>query len=109
MRTIESRNSKLNLGKRIMVILVVVILMVSVVTSHTLMIAVQETTQLLITSCMLVLFVAIGFTYSRRYTNLQSLKLINNARNLPLDALMCCSLKGMVLIDHLCNVVHEST
>jgi hypothetical protein len=81
--------------------------MVSVVTSHTLTIIVQATSQLLITSCTLVLFITIRFMYSRRYMNLQGLKPIDNTRNLPL--LKCCSIAGVVHVDHLYNVVREST
>jgi hypothetical protein len=66
----ESRDSKFNLGKRITVILVAVIMIVIIVTFHTLSIVVQATSQLLITSCTLDLFIVVEIMYNMRYTNL---------------------------------------
>jgi hypothetical protein len=66
----ESKDSKFNLGKRITVILVAVIMIVIIVTFHTLSIVVQATSQLLITSCTLDLFIVVEIMYNMRYTNL---------------------------------------
>jgi hypothetical protein len=66
----ESKDSKFNLGKRITVILVAVIMIVIIVTFHTLSIVVQATSQLLITSYTLDLFIVVEIMYNMRYTNL---------------------------------------